>query len=371
LWLFDPTNITIGAAGSNAAATNNGSNIIASTINTLLNGGTNVTVTTFNSGASELGDLTVSSEINKSSGASDVTLTLRAANLIRINDEIKHTGGTGLLNIILDSDNNTNSSTAGSSPSRDGGGIIILEDNISSGGGNITFGGTTASGYTGGDLYIGGGANAITINSGGGDIDIKGQVLISNTNASGVTISSSNGSVTVGGSIDSANTYSFVDDGNITATSSSTEWLNASADAVLKGGYLVSITSSLENQLAAASTIDSGSYRGAWIGAWRDKDNTKGGGATYWYYDDNSPETDTAFLNQGTGPINSAYNNFASGEPNGSGAGGEWAGQFFGNQANWNDLVGTRDYSQNMDSQYNVLVLMIYRRNISWWKFEY
>ncbi|MCI5053551.1 MAG: autotransporter-associated beta strand repeat-containing protein [Pelagibacteraceae bacterium] len=354
LWLFDPTNIEIGSSGSSADGTDDGSNLTASSINSLLNAGTSVTVTT-QSSSSELGDLTVSSEINKSSGASDVTLTLRAANLIRINDEIKHTGGTGVLNIILDSDNNTSSSTAGSSPSRDGGGIIIMEDNISSGGGDITFGGTTSGGFTGGDLYIGGSSTALSINSGGGDIDIKGQVLISNTSSSGVTISSSNGSVTVGGSIDSANTYRFVDDSEITATSSSTEWLNASADAVLKGGYLVSITSRIENQLAAAATISGGSYRGAWIGAWRDKDNTKSGGATYWYYDDNSPEANTAFLNQGTGPINSAYNNFGTGEPNGTGTGGEWAGQFFGDQANWNDLVGTRDYSQDMGSVYNVM----------------
>jgi len=354
LWLFDPTNIEIGSSGSSADGTDDGSDLTASSINSLLNSGTSVTVTT-QSSSSELGDLTVSSEINKSSGASDVTLTLRAANLIRINDEIKHTGGTGVLNIILDSDNNTSASTAGSSPSRDGGGIIIMEDNISSGGGDITFGGTTSGGFTGGDLYIGGSSTALSIDSGGGDIDIKGQVLISNTNASGVTISSSNGSVTIGGSVDSANTYRFVDDSEITATSSATEWINASADAVLKGGYLVSITSRIENQLAAAATISGGSYRGAWIGAWRDKDNTKGGGATYWYYDDNSPEANTAFLNQGTGPINSAYNNFGSGEPNGTGTGGEWAGQFFGDQANWNDLVGTRDYSQNMDSVYNVM----------------
>lgn len=354
LWLFDPTNIEIGSSGSSADGTDDGSNLTASSINSLLNAGTSVTVTT-QSSSSELGDLTVSSEINKSSGASDVTLTLRAANLIRINDEIKHTGGTGVLNIILDSDNNTSSSTAGSSPSRDGGGIIIMEDNISSGGGDITFGGTTSGGFTGGDLFIGGSSTALSINSGGGDIDIKGQVLISNTSSSGVTISSSNGSVTVGGSIDSANTYRFVDDSEITATSSSTEWINASADAVLKGGYLVSITSRIENQLAAAATISGGSYRGAWIGAWRDKDNTKSGGATYWYYDDNSPEANTAFLNQGTGPINSAYNNFGSGEPNGTGTGGEWAGQFFGDQANWNDLVGTRDYSQDMGSVYNVM----------------
>lgn len=43
------------------------------------------------------------------------------------------------------------------------------------------------------------------------------------------------------------------------------------------------------------------------------------------------------------------------GEPNGSGTGGEYAGQFFGNQALWNDLGGSTAYAADMSSVYNVM----------------
>ena len=61
-------------------------------------------------------------------------------------------------------------STSGTS--RDGGGIVMMAAgggalSLVSGGGNITFGGTVdGSGRSGGDLYVGGGANAVTVSTG-------------------------------------------------------------------------------------------------------------------------------------------------------------------------------------------------------------
>ena len=190
-WLFDPTNVIIGSSGSTASGSNDGtSTLTASSIAGLLNGGTSVMITTSSTGT-DLGDLTVNSAITKSSGNTDVALTLRAANSIVINSDITNTGGSGKLNLIFDADNNANVAT--STPSRDGGGIVILGSNLSTGGGSLTFGGTTSSGFTGGDLYIGGGSNAISLTTSGGALDVKGQLIIATSNASGVTLSTSGG----------------------------------------------------------------------------------------------------------------------------------------------------------------------------------
>jgi len=194
-WLFDPSNITIGSSGD-ASSQNNGSNLSASSIAGLLNGGTSVTVTTY-SGGGDLGDLTVSSAITKSSGNSDVTLTLRAANSIIISQAIENTGGTGKLNLVIDADNNTQASTAATSPVRDGGGITILEANLSTGGGSVTFGGTAAGTNginTGGDLFVGG-SSAVTINTSGGAVDVKGNLIVANSSTEGFTINTSGGSI--------------------------------------------------------------------------------------------------------------------------------------------------------------------------------
>ena len=255
-WLFDPTNVIIGSSGSTASGSNDGtSTLTASSIAGLLNGGTSVMITTSSTGT-DLGDLTVNSAITKSSGNTDVALTLRAANSIVINSDITNTGGSGKLNLIFDADNNANVAT--STPSRDGGGIVILGSNLSTGGGSLTFGGTTSSGFTGGDLYIGGGSNAISLTTSGGALDVKGQLIIATSNASGVTLSTSGGNITLCGAVDSGNTY--------TAVSGTWTWDQAKNDADnVVNSYLATITTRLENALA----IRAAGYNAAWLGGQR------------------------------------------------------------------------------------------------------
>ena len=251
LWLFDPTNVTIGSSGSSAGISNNGvSTITASSISSLLNGGNSVTVTTGTSG-SDLGDISINTAITKSSG-SEVTLTFAAANSIVVNESITNSSGSPL-NLIFDADNSNPSGTT-----RDGGGITILENSISSGGGTITFGGSASGSYTGGDLYMGGGSSAISILSSGGAISVKGQLIVANSNASGLTINSSNGNISVSKEIDSGNSY--------TAISGDRTWEEALADADnVSNSFLATITSAAENSIA----IRAANYNSAWLGGRR------------------------------------------------------------------------------------------------------
>ncbi|MBX3668250.1 MAG: filamentous hemagglutinin N-terminal domain-containing protein, partial [Rhodocyclaceae bacterium] len=348
LWLFDPTNVTIGASGSSASAAVDGSSTLtASSISGLLSGGTSVTVTTF-SGGSDLGDLTVNSAITKSSGAGDVTLTLRAANSIVINSDITHGGGSGKLNLAFDADNDTAAATSSSSPSRDGGGIVILGSNLSTGGGSLTFGGTASSGFTGGDLYIGGGSNAIALTTSGGAVNIKGQLLIATSNAAGVTVSTSGGNISVGGSVDSGNSYA--------AVAGTWTWDQATADAPnAANSYLATITTSLENALA----IRAAGYNPAWLGGHRlagtnqwqwstDPAYNASANPMTFFYQGTATQTSLGSGNSGTGGTTATgyYSNFNAGEPNnwtGSASGdfginAESALQFTGTLGKWNDL---------------------------------
>jgi hypothetical protein len=254
--------------------TGDNSTILNTNINNLLNAGTSVTITTGSSGG-QLGNINVQSAIQKSAGATDVIFKLVAANHIFIDANITQSGvGTGKLNMVFDADNASPTGTT-----RDGGGIVMMGAgggavSLVSGGGNITFGGTVdGSNRSGGGLYVGGGANAVSISTGVGNLEVKGQLIVANSSANGFSVSTTTGAVSFGGAIDSGNEYVFVDDSQITSTSGVDNWTKAQSDAQAKGGYLVTITSSLENMLATAATLQGGSYRGAWIGAYRDKDN--------------------------------------------------------------------------------------------------
>jgi autotransporter-associated beta strand protein len=254
-WLFDPTNVTIGTSGE-ASANNDGTSIAASSIAGLLEGGTSVTVTTFSSG-SELGELTVDSSIVKSSGNADVTLSLRAANSIVINQSIANTGGSGVLNLVFDADNN--SAAASSTPVRDGAGIVILEASLSTGGGDVTFGGTAANGYTGGNLYVGGGSSAVSVTTTGGNVTINGQLLVANSSTEGFTVSTSGGNIHLGGAVDSGNAF--------TGVAGDRNWQQALNDAANQSGdtWLAIIDSSIENSLATRAA----GYLRTWLGGRR------------------------------------------------------------------------------------------------------
>lgn len=334
-WLLDPYDYTIDATA-------------ASTIVTALNNGTGVTISTANassagvSGTSAtLGDITVASAIAKTAGG-DATLTLQAANTIALNAPISSTTGKLNVSLLADNDNGTHNGT----------GIVILNDSITTNGGNINFGdGATmsinsVSTKVGGDVYVGGSsAQALTTN--GGSVTINGEMILANPNGLNIdtTVSASNGgNVTFGGLLNSGNSYASV--------AYSNTWTNAKAAAQAGTGaavgdtYLVTITSRLENAVAGRA----GNYLGAWLGAQRDLTNT-GTDAYTWHWI-GGPEglmnggAGLAFFQQNTGSgggtaINGQYNNFGSGEPNGSGSSGESAAQFFGTAGQWNDLTAT------------------------------
>jgi len=349
-WLFDPYNVTITSATGNNSESGgswtpsaDNSTIDVASINSLLNGGTSVTVTTGSSG-SQIGDITVASAITKSSGATDVSLTLRAANSIVVDQSITHGGGAGKLNITLDADNDNGT--------RNGGGMVILNNDISTGGGNLNFGtGATlningVNTKVGGDVYVAG-SGARSINTSGGDVNVNGEMIIAN--GSGLSISTNNGNVNFGGLINSGNQYTFVD--KATSFSGTGSWDEARTEASnVADSYLVTITSRLENSLASRST----NYVGAWIGAYRPDQTT---GAWTWA---DGPESGQTFFNQSSGgggsTVGGFYSNFDGGEPNGSfvasPAGTETRGQFFGSQGLWNDLSNDTTYSAG--GQYSV-----------------
>ncbi|MEY4469813.1 MAG: hypothetical protein RIT20_154, partial [Pseudomonadota bacterium] len=350
-WLFDPTNITIGSSGS-ANSGNDGSSISATGINNLLNGGTSVTVTTF-SGGGDLGNLTVSEAINKSSGNGDVTLTLRAANTIVISRDIAHTGGSGRLHLVIDADNNTAASTANASPSRDGAGIVILEANLSTGGGNLLVGGVTQNGSTGGDLFIGG-SSALSISTAGGSVDVKGNLIIANSSADGVSINTAGGAIDLRGAVDSGNQY--------TAVAGAKTWQQAFDDAKTRSNsWLATIGSSLENALAVRAANTSS----AWLGGqrihgtneWRWTADPSYNATTkplVFFFQGATTETSLGSGSSGSGGTTATgyfanwsgwTNGVASGEPNNWNGGaatfsieGESALQFTGSQGKWNDL---------------------------------
>lgn len=359
-WLFDPTNVTIGTSGA-ASEQNNGSSLSANAIADLLNGGTSVTVTTY-SGGNDLGDLSVNSSISKSSGSNDVTLTLRAANSIVINQAITQTGGTGKLNVVIDADNNTTASTAGTAPVRDGGGIVILEANVSTGGGSVTFGGTEANGFNGGDLFVGG-SSGITIGTSGGAVDVKGNLIIANSSAEGFTIHSAGGEINLRRAVDSGNQY--------TAVFGTRDWQQAFDHARTQpNAWMATVGSSLENALA----IRAAGYRSAWLGGQRiigtnlwqwtaDPAYSANTNPMTFFYQGATTQTQLDGAASGAGGTTasgyfanwSGWTNgsIAVSEPNnwnGSGAGifsqdNEAVLQFTGSQGKWNDLPRTAGYT--------------------------
>ncbi|MCG5644949.1 YDG domain-containing protein [Flavobacteriaceae bacterium LSUCC0859] len=348
LWLFDPTNVTIGSSGSSAGTSNNGvSTITASSISSLLDGGSSVTVTTGTSG-SDLGDITINTAITKNSGT-EVTLTFVAANSIVVNESINHTGGSAL-NLIFDADNSNPSGTT-----RDGGGITILEKSLSTGGGDVTFGGSAYGSYTGGSLYVGGGSTSIAINAGSGNVLVKDQLIIANSSSDGFVINST-ANVTIHGTIDSGNSY--------TAVSGDKTWEEALNDADnTAGSYLATITSAAENAIA----IRAANYSSAWLGgrrvtgigtdnAWRwvSEPGYTTNTAPIFFYQGAASPTLSNTSNSGGSSATGYYNNWnawqegdnTGGEPNnwnGSAAApltseNESAIQFTGTIGVWNDL---------------------------------
>jgi filamentous hemagglutinin family protein len=336
-WLLDPFNVTIGSGATSGATvtgspwvpTVSGGNIAASDINTALNAGTSVTISTGSSGG-DIGNITVTAAIAKTSGATAVTLTMDANNNIVINQPISATSGT--LNIVLDAQQGTS-------------GAIIIGSNLTTNGGNISFGtGRTSGGaLIGGDVFLNG-ASAQTFSTGGGTVTVFGQMLIANP--AGLTINTTGGAVDFKSTIDSGDSYSLVNS-NVTWDSALTLAKGATAGGAGVGDtYLATITSSLENVIAGSAA----NYQAAWLGGhrvvgigtnavWRWVAGPEGLQSS----GNGLPFFTSNFTGGGGTAIGGAYTNWNGGEPNNSGganinSNGESALQFVGTSGAWNDL---------------------------------
>ena len=140
-WLLDPFNVTItssASSGGSFTGTNpitwtpsaNGSNILNSAIATSLNAGTSVTVDTTGAAGAQAGDITVSSPIARTSGATLATLTLDATGSIFVNSSITTTAAP--LDVALYADS-----------------AVTVSAAIATGGGDLdvyAFGGSTTIG---------------------------------------------------------------------------------------------------------------------------------------------------------------------------------------------------------------------------------
>ncbi len=345
-WLFDPYNVTIADSNANGSLSGanpsiwtpigNNSTILNTDINNKLDTGTSVTITTVGAGT-QLGDILVSSAISKTRGG-EATLTLEAANTIDINATISST--TGALNIVLDA--NKESST--SSPA----GIIILRKNITTNGGDLSFGtGRTVNPVlTGGDVYVtSGDSNTMTISTNGGNVDVRGEMILADTD--GLTVDSANGDVQFHGVLNSGNaSYVFTADQYITWSDAVTAAKGTTGDgSSVNDTYLATITSALENAIAARA----GSYQGSWLGAER----VQGVGTEWVWRWVTGPEgledsgNGLQFFTQistarytGGATIDGGYNNWAPNEPNNALLAGvqEPYLQFTGTLGQWNDL---------------------------------
>jgi filamentous hemagglutinin family protein len=340
-WLLDPFDLTItGSATSNfnTAAnpwtpTASGGNVSNAQIEAALNGGSNVVISTGVPGT-DLGNITVNAPITKTSGALAVTLELDAQNNIQINQPIASTSGA--LNIILDAHQGLS-------------GAIILGTNLSSNGGFIDLGTgrTQAGSLIGGDVYLDGAA-AQSISTGGGALTVSGEMIIANPN--GLAITTAGGALDFKGTVDSGDSYALEGqssplswDAALIAAKGSTGGAGAVGDT-----YLATISSSLENTIAIAAA----DYQPAWLGGKRLFISGTTDQTWYWV---TGPEGEANgglgkpfFLQNFTGyggtPINNAYTNWNSTEPNNSGGANttvnsESALQFQSSTGIWNDLT--------------------------------
>lgn len=190
VWLLDPANVTISAAatvnglfdgGLTNTFTTTANNAVANvaTIIASLNLGTSVTILT-TPGGTQAGDITVSSAILKSLGATTPTLTLTAAGAILVNNNITATSGG--LNVVFTGSSVTLGNAASST--------------ITTNGGN--FSATVQNGFA-----MGNGANTGTINTGSGTSTINvnqdgaGATGFSMTAGSAITTTNSTASAVV------------------------------------------------------------------------------------------------------------------------------------------------------------------------------
>jgi filamentous hemagglutinin family protein len=283
-WLIDPYNYVIdaAAAGSIVAALNTGA-----TVN-----------------ISSDGYVMLNSDIIKTGGG-DAILTLHAKDSIILNALIKSTNNK--LNLSFDADTD-----------RNGNGAIIAYKDISTNGGNLNFGEggsldiplvngevVNKDRPSGGGLYVGGNS-AVTFDTGGGNINFKGDILVANN--AGFNVNTHNGDAKFYELINSGNNYEKV--------SYTGNWTEARNDAKSGVGnevgdtYLATPTSRLENTIIEYNA----NYASSWLGGKRVA------GSDMWRWTE-GPE---GLQNDGSGlafyqqPGNAAigYSHWQYGEPN-------------------------------------------------------
>lgn len=330
LWLIDPFDYVIDAAAASniAGALNTGTDVtIQTTVNNAAFGST---------GAGANGNIKVDSAINKTAGG-DATLTLEAENVIDLAAPITSTSGA--LNLVLNADSDAN-----------GSGVIIATKGTSLNGGNLSFGvGDTAmlggvSTLVGGDVYVGG-TEQVVFRTGGGRIDLFGELIIANPD--GVKFITDNGDARFYGIINGGNKYEKITGVNLTWDQAFDLAKNGTAGGSAVGdSYLATITSRLENSVVVYT---GGFVTGAALadGAWLGGKRVEGiGSDTIWRWvagpeaeedgGNGRPFFDGAHFSN-IALIDGAFINWQSNEPNG-GIGGENRLQIGDSLGRWNDL---------------------------------
>jgi hypothetical protein len=327
----------------------------ADQISSILTAGTGVTVTAEDK--YYVADIFVESPITKT-GGSDVALTLKAQQEVRLDADVKSTSGK--LNIELWSD------SAGQKS-----GAVILNADLDSHGGDITIG--SGANITDGTVgtYIGiteaelnkliasdtrTDRNIITY---GGDLKMYGDVLLATgdyTNFNTVAADGkSGGSVLVKGRIDSGNFYKAIKSGDGTnvltwdkarkLAYTNSQGITTTGGADIWDSYLTNITSELENSVVASTFEKTSEYTAYFIGAYTKNISTL---PRTWYWAD-GPEAGKTFYQQTAGKgakdphgtttgMDYTYNKWHSGEPNNDGS-QDIATIGYGWDAKWDDNV--------------------------------
>ncbi len=406
-WLIDPSNIEIvGGTGNvdinNAnpfVSTSNDAELGVELIQDALTGGASVIVRTSTANDAnndQPGDITLSTDLDFN-GKGNNTLSLEATNRIVINGQIFDSDTSNSpddsLNLFLnanidqnlfgrveinepiftrggsitingDSDRSTQPGILVGSEINSGGGNIFLRgtsistegieiaEPINSEGGNISLVGISDNDQSitlSGELNAGIGEISLTaesITSNGDDITFNGSVLIYGD----ITIDSAGGNITFNGTVDQGvNFYELVFEENRQQLS----WDDARVAAENRTfqdqpGYLATITSAAENQRIGELGIPAG--RGAWIGA----SDAEVEGTWKWV---TGPEAGTVFWQDGN-PI--GFASWGRGEPNGGEV--ENYGEFVQLDNAWNDIAN--------DNQNPVAYIVEYTNEIAFLSLE-
>jgi len=396
-WLIDPSNIEIvaGMGNGNINDTNpfvsitNDAQLGVELIQNALTGGANVTVKTgiqSNSDSNQPGDITLNTPLDFN-GTGSNTLSLEATNTIFINGEIFDSDLTspddslnlflnanndlilfgrveinepidtrgGSITIIGDSNHSNNPGIFIGSEINSGGGNIFLRGTgisakgieiaqpINSEGGNISLIGISDNDESlsiSEELNAGNGEislSAESITSDGEDINFNGSVLVYGD----VSIDSAGGDITFNGTVDQGvHFYELVREENREQLSWD-EARVAAENRTFQGqpGYLATITSEVENQRIGELGIPADS--GAWIGA----SDAEVEGTWKWV---TGPEAGNVFWQDGN-PI--GFTNWGASEPNGGGK--ENYAEFVQLDNSWNDLANDSQKPVGYIVEYN------------------